>query len=209
MVDGRCVMAGLPNGSAVDKKHCLTGQSLKLQLPKGLTVQRLAGAFVDNDPTVEVGSIGEKDPGAKYPAEGLIRGRVLLQSRVYVMELFLREGAGRGVRVRTLYVAIGGGVVARHHCSGRSRSSDARCIQSSNGPTTPPLSNRGNRVRVGGSWGRRRVNGGRDDCSGTSIDAGTAGAALRAGGRAEVGHQGHCRVRGSRNRAWRQGAGGA
>ena len=131
------------------------------------TAQRLelAGASVDNDPTVEVGSIGEKDPGAKYPAEGLIRGRVLLQSRVYVMELFLREGAGRGVRVRSLYVAIGGGVVARHHCSGRSRSSDARCIQSSNGPTTPPLSNRGNRVRVGGSWGRRRVNGGRDDCS--------------------------------------------
>ena len=46
-------------------------------------------------------------------------------------------------------------------------------------------------------------------CLGASIDAGAAGKAICADGRARVGHQGCCPFRGSENRAWRWGAGGA
>ena len=63
---------------------------MKWQLPKGLTAQRLAGAFIDPDPTVVVGSIVEMDPGTQYPEKWLIHGRVSLQSRVRGMELFLQ-----------------------------------------------------------------------------------------------------------------------
>jgi len=166
------------------QKHCLTAESLKGQLPKGLTARRLAGTFVDTDPTVEVGTIVEMNPVAKYPEELSIRGREPLQSRVRVAELLLREGAGRRMPMRTLHVAIGGSIVARRRCTGRSRSSVARSDQSSNGPSNHPSrisrgTTRGIRVGVGDGWGHRRENGGRDECPGTSIDAGTAGTPCR------------------------------
>ena len=83
--------------------------------------------FIDTDPTIEVGAIVEMDHVAEYPEESLIRDSELLQSRVRVAELFLHEGAGRKMTVRTLYVAIGGGLVAHHRCTGRCRSSVMWC----------------------------------------------------------------------------------
>ena len=41
---------------------------------------RRAGAFVDTDPTVEVGALVEMDPDSKYPKATLIRGRESMQS---------------------------------------------------------------------------------------------------------------------------------
>jgi hypothetical protein len=154
------------------------------------------------------------DRVAEDPEESSIRGRELLQSRVRVAELLLREGAGRRVPMCTLHVAIGGSVVAHRRCTGRYRSSVAQHDRSSNGPSNHPSrisrgTTRGIRVGVGDGWGCRRENGSRDECPGASIDVGAAGAAIRADGRAGVGCRGRCRFHGSRNRAWRQRAGGA
>ena len=65
---------------------------------------RFASAFVDTDPTVEVGAIVEMDPVSKYPKASLIRGRESMQT-----------------------IAIGRSVVASHCCTGRSWGLVARC----------------------------------------------------------------------------------
>jgi hypothetical protein len=69
-----------------------------------------------------VGAIVEMDRVAEFPEESSICGHELLQSRVRIGELLHREGAGRRMPKRTLHIAIGGGVIAHHHCTGRCRS---------------------------------------------------------------------------------------
>ena len=100
------------------QKHCLTAESLKGQLPKGLTAQRLAGAFVDTDPTVEVGAIVEMDPVAKYPEELLIRSRESLQSRV-PREVPENEGAPAPSAKRP--VGLDAGAKSSHRPRGRDK----------------------------------------------------------------------------------------
>ena len=74
-----------------------------------------------------------------------------------------------GVPNCALHVAIGRSVVAHRRCTGRCRSSDEQRNRSFNGPSNHPSrisrgTTRGIRVGVGDGWGRRRENGGRDDC---------------------------------------------
>jgi len=76
--------------------------------------------FVDTNPTIEVGAIVEMDRVAEYPEEFSICGSQPLQSSARVAELLLREGAGHRMPLCALHVTIGGGVVARSRCTGRS-----------------------------------------------------------------------------------------
>ncbi len=94
--------------------------------------------FVDANSTVKVGAIVEMDRIAEDPKESSIRCSEPLQSRVCSVELLLHEGAGRKMPVRALLVAIGGGFIACHHCTGHCRSCVMWCDQSSKGPSNPP-----------------------------------------------------------------------